>query len=69
MLEKVGLLPEDVVYFGDDEDDIPSLRRCGIGVAMANAGAVVKTAADFITDTNDCNGVANWLIKTLITEE
>jgi len=32
MLEAVGISPTDAVYFGDDNDDIESLRNCGVGV-------------------------------------
>jgi len=64
MLEAVGISPEDAVYFGDDNDDIESLKACGVGVAVANAIDAVKEAADEITESNDEDGVARWLERT-----
>lgn len=50
-----------VAAFGDDVNDLDMLRGCGIGVAMGNAALEVKSAADFVCDTNDRDGVAKWL--------
>lgn len=44
--------------FGDGLNDITMLQTAGIGVAMANAHPDLKAIADFITDTNDRDGVA-----------
>jgi Cof subfamily protein (haloacid dehalogenase superfamily) len=56
-----GLTLGEVAAFGDDYNDIEMLRDCGIGVAVANAISEVKSAADYICDTNDNDGVAKWL--------
>lgn len=61
MLDHLGILPEEAVYFGDDFDDIEPIRRCGIGVAPANAIAQVKAAADHIVDSNNDDGVAKFI--------
>lgn len=66
MLEAVGILPEDAVYFGDDNDDIESLKKCGVGVAVANAIDAVKAAADEIVENNDEDGVAKWIERNLL---
>ncbi|ODU56117.1 MAG: hypothetical protein ABT01_04580 [Clostridium sp. SCN 57-10] len=50
-----------VAAFGDDVNDLDMLRGCGIGVAMGNAVSEVKAAADYICDTNERDGVAEWL--------
>ena len=42
------------------------LQNCGIGVAMENALDEVKTAADFICDNNNNDGVAKWIEKHLL---
>lgn len=62
MLEAFGILPEQAVYFGDDNDDIEPIRRCGCGVAVKNALDRVKDAADFIAESNDEDGVARFLM-------
>lgn len=49
--------------FGDSENDIPMLRAAGAGVAMGNASPEVKGAADYVTGTNNEDGIAQWLKK------
>ena len=51
----------ETVSYGDDYGDIDMLRACGIGVAVENALPIVKEAADYITETNDDDGVAKWI--------
>ena len=47
--------------FGDGGNDMAMHRHAGIGVAMGNAGAEVKEAADYVTDSVDDDGVMNAL--------
>ena len=61
MLDADGIAPEEAICFGDDHDDIEPLRRCGRGVAVANALDIVKEAADDLTLSNDEDGVAVYL--------
>jgi len=49
---------EAVLAFGDGENDLEMLRFAGIGVAMGNACPLLKEAADFVTGTNDEDGIA-----------
>ena len=43
---------------GDGYNDLSMIKYAGLGVAMSNAQAVVKEAADYITLSNDEDGVA-----------
>ena len=61
MLEAYGIDPTQAVYFGDDNDDIGPIRSCGCGVAVGNALDCVKEIADYITGSNDEDGVAVFL--------
>ena len=61
MLEAFGIPPEKAVYFGDDNDDLEPIRRCGLGVAVRNALPCVRDAADEIAGSNDEDGVAVFL--------
>ena len=63
--EQYGFCLKRVVAFGDDLADLPMLRECGIGVAMANALPEVKQAADWVTLSNDEDGVAEALERLL----
>ncbi len=56
--EKLSIKPEEIIAFGDEENDITMLRYAGIGVAMANAKSNVKAIADLVTLSNDFDGVA-----------
>jgi len=44
--------------FGDGSNDRSMIEAAGIGVAMANAEQPLKELADYVTDTNDNDGVA-----------
>jgi HAD superfamily hydrolase (TIGR01484 family) len=62
--ELCGLLDiemSQVVAMGDSLNDLAMIREAGLGVAMGNAQDTVKQEADFITLTNNQNGVAHVL--------
>lgn len=48
---------EEVVAFGDNENDLEMLEAAGYGIAMGNAEDFVKEVADHVADTNDDDGV------------
>lgn len=56
--EKMGISSMDIIAFGDEDNDLPMLAYAGFGVAMGNASQMVKAAADYVTATNDEDGVA-----------
>ena len=60
-MNRFGLMPEEIMAFGDAENDIGMLSFAGIGVAMGNARDNVKAAADYVTDDVDSNGISNAL--------
>ncbi|EOR28250.1 HAD family hydrolase [Clostridium sartagoforme AAU1] len=58
---------EEVMCIGDSENDISMLKFAGIGVAMGNGLQMVKDIADYITDTNDNDGVAKAVEKFILS--
>ncbi|QIL45816.1 HAD family phosphatase [Vagococcus coleopterorum] len=52
-----GFEHEDIIAFGDGENDIEMLKLAGLGIVMGNASDHVKTFGDYITDTNDNDGI------------
>lgn len=52
---------EKIIVFGDDSSDIESIKYADIGVAMENALIEVKDIADYITLSNNDNGVGVFL--------
>jgi len=67
LLSHFGVSPSEAVYFGDDNDDIESIKNCGLGVAVSNAIPSVLDAADHITESNDQDGVAKCLEKIILS--
>ena len=57
LLDYYGLDPKQAVAFGDSDVDMDMLQYCGLGVAMGNAPRQVKEAADYVTASNDQEGV------------
>ena len=57
LLDHYGLSPKQAVAFGDSDVDMDMLQYCGFGVAMGNAPKQVKEAADYVTASNDQEGV------------
>lgn len=57
LAKKVGIKPENIITFGDGNNDIEMLNLAGTGVAMGNAATHVKEAANLVTDTNDQDGI------------
>lgn len=57
-----GITREQTMAFGDGGNDTDMLAYAGIGVAMGNATAEPKAAADYITDDVDHDGVLNALL-------
>ena len=54
----LGVDIRDTMAFGDGSNDLAMIQAAGIGVAMENAYPGLKEAADYVTCTNDEDGVA-----------
>ena len=63
LLEKLGCTREELVCVGDGMNDKTMIEYAGLGVAMGNANPAVKEVADYITDTNDNDGVVKLIEK------
>lgn len=63
----LGIDVKDTMAFGDGSNDLTMIRAAGIGVAMGNAWQGLKDAADYITLTNDEDGVARAIEKFVLT--
>jgi Cof subfamily protein (haloacid dehalogenase superfamily) len=61
-----GIKAAEICAVGDDVNDLPMIRRAGLGVAMGNAMAEVKSAADRIAPSQEEDGlvtVVDWLLE------
>lgn len=61
--DKLGITMENVLAMGDSLNDIKMIQTAGIGVAMANAQKSIQQVADYITDTNNEDGVGKAIEK------
>lgn len=62
----LGIRREEIMAFGDGDNDIEMLREAGFGVAMANGVQEVKDAADYVTLSNEEEGVAAAIEKFVL---
>ncbi len=61
----LGIDPAEVIAFGDMPNDIPMLQWAGTGIAVANAHTQVIAYADYVTFSNEEDGVARTLEQFL----
>lgn len=61
-----GVDREEVLAIGDSYNDLDMIKWAGVGIAMANARPEVQAEADFITASNDEQGVAEALRKYVL---
>ena len=66
MLKIVGLNREDTICCGDGYNDLTMISYAGVGVAMANAKDEVKDVADYVTGSNDEDGLVEVIEKFVI---
>lgn len=68
MLSAVGIKRENAVCCGDGFNDMTMIQYAGVGVAMANAQEKVKKAADYVTTSNDEDGIVNVIEKFILNK-
>ena len=59
----LGVNQNEVIAIGDEENDLSMIKFAGLGIAMANARQTVKECADYITLSNNENGVGEAVKK------
>ena len=68
LLDIMHISPEELMSFGDGYNDISMIKYAGIGVAMDNAADEVKKAADYVTLSNEDDGIAAAIDKFFIQQ-
>ena len=61
LMQKLDVKQEEVVAIGDNINDKKMIENAGCGVAMKGSTPVVTEIADYITDTNNEEGVSKFL--------
>jgi Cof subfamily protein (haloacid dehalogenase superfamily) len=59
----LDIAPSEMAAIGDRENDLAMLRMAEIGIAMGNAPINVQSEADWVTGTNNQDGVASAIEK------
>ncbi len=62
----LGIPLENVMAFGDEENDLPMLTRVGCGVAMGNAPAHVQAQCRYVTARFDENGIGEAIRRYVL---
>jgi hydroxymethylpyrimidine pyrophosphatase-like HAD family hydrolase len=66
LTDQLGVSHDELMCCGDAPNDMAMLELAGIGVAVANAWGGLKDHADYITDSNDDDGVAAAVEKFVL---
>ena len=63
-----GIADQEIVSIGNGKDDIELIKGSGVGVAMGNGDVALKEAADWITRSNDEDGIS-YTVKELFRKQ
>ena len=69
LADNLGIKREEVICVGDAGNDMHMIKYAGLGVAMGNAFPEVKEAADYVTKTNEEDGVAHAINKFILNKK
>lgn len=65
LAQHLNIKLNEIMAFGDRDNDIPLLKTAGLGIAMRNATVGTKAVSDYITSDNNHDGVGKALEKFL----
>lgn len=68
LLHADGIPPEQIISIGDEMNDLEMIAHAGLGVAMGNSTPAIKEVADYVTLTNEEDGVAHVVERFLLKE-
>ncbi len=64
--KRIGITMKEVLAVGDSLNDLAMIKEAGCGVAMGNAQELVKEEADWVTGTNEEDGVAQAIRRWVL---
>ena len=68
VIEKLGINSDEIIAIGDGANDLPMFDYAKLKIAMKNGSELIKQKADYITDTNNNDGVAKAIKKFIFNE-
>ena len=69
LLKEINMTKDEMIAIGDGFNDLSMIQFAGLGVAMANAQDIVKESADYITLSNEEDGVAHVVRKFILDNQ
>jgi Cof subfamily protein (haloacid dehalogenase superfamily) len=66
LAEYYGIDRKEIICMGDNENDISMIEYAGMGIAMGNAEKKVKSISNFVTETNNNDGVARAIESIIL---
>jgi Cof subfamily protein (haloacid dehalogenase superfamily) len=64
--EHFGIKQSEMIAIGDGYNDLSMIEYAGLGVAMENSKDAIKEKADYVTLSNDEDGVAHVINKFIL---
>lgn len=66
LLAELAIAPEEAAFMGDDLVDLPVFRHCGFAVTVADAPALLKRHADWVTRAKGGRGAVREFCEMLL---
>lgn len=66
IIREAGLTPAQACYIGDDLTDLAVIRRVGLGIAVADSAAEVRSASKHVTRLAGGHGAVREVIETIL---
>ena len=63
LAKQLGRKQEEIIGIGDNMNDYEMVKNAGLGIAMKNSALEKQNIADYITEDNNSDGVANAIYK------
>ena len=69
LINSLNISREEIIACGDGYNDLSMIRFAGLGIAMANAAKDIQCEADFVTFSNEDEGVAHVIEQFILTNK
>jgi Cof subfamily protein (haloacid dehalogenase superfamily) len=68
LAKELGIKQSEVMAIGDEENDVSMIEYAGMGVVMENGNENLKKLAQFVTKSNQEDGVAHAVEKFVLVD-